>query len=292
MNKINTLLVIVFLSLSSGIHAQIVYNDVLDTTITRTTSQGGTITYIFDINNDGTNDYNINVRSQQVIASGCVIFPTDQTSLSAWINTMPSYSNQVGDTLGSVAFVPFQSNIDSGSHIWDAMQLNYMRKIEFDYPSCLWDSTISGNWSADTVGYVALRFKIGVNVFYGWIKLGLYMGIDTTGESRVSLTVYEWAYNSSPNAALPAGEITINSIDESHVPETHAYPNPATDEIRLTGVPDHSSVSVYDVTGKLVLKKELTKDDSRISLAGLQAGFYQYITESPRGLTQGRFMVR
>jgi len=292
MNRIVTLLVILFLTAPSGIYAQIVYNDIVDTTITRTTSQGGTVTYIFDINNDGTNDYNINVKSQQVIASGCVIFPADQTSLSAWINTMPSYSNQVGDTLGSVAFVPFQASIDAGSHTWNAMQLNYMRKIDFDYPSCIWDSTISGNWPTDTIGYVALRFKLGVNVYYGWIRLGIYMGIDTTGESRVSVTIYEWAYNSTPNAAIPAGETTINSVNELFQLESVAFPNPATDEITIEGVPPHSSVSVYDVTGRLVVRKVLLNGDSKISLTGFKAGYYQYTTQSTLGNTTGRFMVR
>ncbi len=63
----------------------------------------------------------------------------------------------------------------------------------------------SGNgysgWSAssDETGFAGVKFKIGANTHYGWVKLQ----IDSVGNAAIRAT--EWAYESCPNIAIDAG---------------------------------------------------------------------------------------
>ena len=52
-------------------------------------------------------------------------------------------------------------------------------------------------------GYLGIRFYIGANRHYGWIRLDLDNGFPN--QARGFLT--EWAYNSTPNAPLAAGVV-------------------------------------------------------------------------------------
>jgi len=54
------------------------------------------------------------------------------------------------------------------------------------------------------------------------------------------------------------------------------YPNPADDYIRIDAqrIKENSSVSIYDISGKLVIYQDLTSDTYDISVQALKAGMY------------------
>ena len=59
-----------------------------------------------------------------------------------------------------------------------------------------------GNWSTSDDKYLGLKIKKGNKIFYGWITLSVNM----YGGPVPSIIVRDYAYNSSPNQSILAGQ--------------------------------------------------------------------------------------
>ena len=76
------------------------------------------------------------------------------------------------------------------------------------------------------------------------------------------------------------------------------YPNPLSEnqELIFTGLDGNVSISVFDVSGKLVWKKTLKNVSNRTSIAdfrnGLSVGFYAILLQSDKGVLTKKLVVR
>ena len=98
---------------------------------------------------------------------------------------------------------------------------------------------------------------------------------------------------------MPATEKSITSpvadqsIREDNAEPLRAYPNPATDWLTVEGTEDYR-VTVYDVSGRMVLEREYLRGRTQLSIAALQPGVYLVTLRNHRqgGQTvQQRLMV-
>jgi hypothetical protein len=56
--------------------------------------------------------------------------------------------------------------------------------------------------------------------------------------------------------------------------EVQLYPNPATNNVQLSGIEKGTSVEVYDLTGRILFKDKAQSDRMEISVAKWNAGVY------------------
>jgi hypothetical protein len=62
---------------------------------------------------------------------------------------------------------------------------------------------IWGPWANVRDGYLGLRFLIGPNTHYGWVRMDVSVNADLL---TISATVKDWAYDSTPGAGIRAGD--------------------------------------------------------------------------------------
>lgn len=287
------LIIASFIFICFPANAQIIYTDLPDTSITRTENLPGTLSYVLDINNDNVNDYNIAVRSENIPPTGCSITPNYQTNLSSWIGTMPLYSNSIGDSAGNVAIVQLDSLISNTSHTWSTSQQNNLYFKEYTYPSCTWDSSFTGYWFHDITGYIALKFKVGTNIHYGWLRINLKDDIDSTGNWYISLTVMDYAYNSQPGQSIRAGETNITSVFEpGSFNSVNLFFDNKGDEIIIQKKSiDKWKLTVFNQHGKIVSVSELNGKYSKLDFSDQSIGVYIYrITDKDTFITSGKFL--
>lgn len=253
--KIFTKLTCVFLIVSffQLFKAQIVYKDIIpDFTITMY-SNGGAYNDIIpiDFNSDGTKEYDF--RWEDWGPPGNEWFmhmtfggPNNQMALKGTAVT----------AFGGKILVPLQANqtIDA-SLTWGN-----------SYPEpFVGESTTDANFRGLGDRYIGVRFKIGTNTYYGWVLVNF-------SNTRV-LTVKSYAYNSTPNQSILAGQKTLlgtNEVQESKN-ESLIFPNPATSEVTL---PEKSSfVTFYDVSGKKIMDAHVG-DHKKVNISTLEDGTY------------------
>ena len=293
--RIRLLLLLLTVLISDNALSQIVYTDITDTVISRSSVQIGTLTYILDINGDNIDDYNLTVQAQNITASGCTIVPPAMTNQSIAINTMPGFSNAAGDTAGFAASTNLNDSIGPNSHDWNIAQQNYLFSHEFTYPACVWDSTIEGNWQSGTTNYIALRFKVGANIHYGWIRISLESTHDSSDLKTISLIIHDYAYNATPNQPLLAGETGLIGIDEfsGQFSTVSVFPNPFHDVITITHS-DNKPVKfrLYNSNGETIMESDLHQPTSEFKTHDIAAGIYHYAVFLGNATVQTGVLIR
>jgi hypothetical protein len=82
-------------------------------------------------------------------------------------------------------------------------------------------STNNGGAFLNQEGYVPLRFKIGSNTHYGWVRVAI-------NANCTEFTVKDFAYENTPNTAIVAGNTGSVGLDEMKNTLYKVYPNPTT----------------------------------------------------------------
>lgn len=65
----------------------------------------------------------------------------------------------------------------------------------------------AGPWGGVTEKYLGVKFEIGANVHYGWVKLSSSAAVGST------LTLHEYAYENTVNTAITAGDVGVVNTD-------------------------------------------------------------------------------
>ena len=65
-----------------------------------------------------------------------------------------------------------------------------------------------GNWPNDLNDprYIGIRFLSGINTHYGWVRIS---AIADDGAEEARATVFDWAYEDTPDAEITAGDIGV-----------------------------------------------------------------------------------
>lgn len=123
--------------------------------------------------------------------------------------------------------------------------------------------------------YVGVKFKIGTNTHFGWVLINF----QTVGTTR-KIIVKSYAYNTSPNTQILAGQTNgLSAIENESRPVT-IYPNPFSDTIFIDGLdPNGYKLSITNSMGQIVVEDNLKSNV--IDLKVLAKGVYYVNIKSP-----------
>lgn len=217
-----------------------------------------TVYYDLDLNGDGINELHFNVEGY-----GTSYGPVRLVEVSVTGNN----NNAV---LGSLLYgyypAPFAKNsgdsISSTGTIWNNGSVNG----GLQYLGVVTPYGNYGNWIGATDKYLGVRFQIGSNTHYGWVRLSVTAGGD-------SIIIKEYAYQMLPGVGLTAGQL-VGINDAGEVDPIVIFATGTTVVMQNTGYDKGGKVRVYNTSGQTVYESALTEDYMNISLAGESTGIY------------------
>lgn len=124
-----------------------------------------------------------------------------------------------------------------------------------------------GNWQGQTDKYVGVRFNIGSNTHYGWVRLSVSANADT-------IIIKDYAYNSQPNIGLLAGETGPLNVAPVNSDPVNIYAADHTVFLQNAGAATGGNVRVYNINGQTVRESAITEENFNISLEGETSGIY------------------
>lgn len=175
-----------FMACGTAADAQIVYVDITDVTL----DLGFYIPLDLDLG--GADDFILQVSSN---TAGNWTFVNGFGNLSTLSAGGPN--NAMVGYDGSI--FPYASALESGSAI-DAADDFITNSLNYAFFASIYSGITYGPWADETDKYLGLQFEIDGELHYGWIRLDVTVG-------PVSLTIKDWAYNSTPNEMIIAGDI-------------------------------------------------------------------------------------
>lgn len=120
-----------------------------------------------------------------------------------------------------------------------------------------------GQWCSATDKYIGLKFMIGSDTHYGWARL------DVTSSS--SWLIKDYAYNSTPDAPIEAGQ-TVLGLGDNFVKTVKVVGLKNT--IALYNLPDSADYKVISMTGKTLLSGETNGEYYVIENETISTGVY------------------
>ncbi len=241
-----------FISLTS--QAQIVYVDLNSIEGTSESS------HTFDLNNDGVDDF--------TIASGDF----------GWGDSMgvaPLNGNAVLSTFNARPFaLEVESIIEADDANWNTAtaQAMYLDLFNLGF-------LITGNWVNVTDKYLGLKYYVGGNTHYAWMRL------DVTNEGN--WVIKDYAYNNTPNAQIAAGQTMVLSADKEFSTDVKVFSY--NQEISILNLTEESKYELYSITGQQVRKGIAQRNKHIIRTESLTTGVYILKVE---GLDSGKLLTK
>jgi len=224
---------------------QIIYTD-----IDPDFSGGGSGSFhLLDLNNDTTTDYVI----FGIGAPGVAIYAYSSNP-NSFVGEQPAYTYPWALNNGDP--------ISAGQTTWFSA---YNNVGTLNYASCYVAGGGGGsNWCGVTDKYLGLRFNIGLNTHYGWARLDVSFAGD-------SFTIKDYAYNSTPNAPINAGQ-TLGV--EEFGGNIFARITCVDRIVTISQLQGDASFRVISITGQVVKEGTTNLETQDISLETLSGGVY------------------
>lgn len=234
-----------------------------------------------DINNDNKVDFVFNIQSgywgsrQALVATDN---PNNKVkalcqSYSTWYGGQYTWCNGVGA-------------LDQGDSIslsldWTMNVASYWNQNNYDFFANLasYKSNTGyyyyytyGNqspWLGAQGKYLGMRFQIGSNVHYGWIRLDI-------DDKASKITIKDYAYNTEPFEPILAGEqnatTSIENTDLLKEVAVYSYGN----KIKIAGNSELNTavISIHNLMGQLVYTNQLQGSNAEIELNETTGNYY------------------
>lgn len=225
---------------SATLNAQIVYTDIPDAT--------PNATYSLDLNNDGNVDF--------VLYFG-------GSAGNVGVLCSPQQNNAYAGNVVGGDYLAWA--LTSSTSICDSLSSWYGT----NYPGTLGVGSSTGYWPGATDRYLALKLVEGANAYFGWVRLDVF-------PTSTSFTVKDYAYNSTPNACIQAGQTTLG-LEESNDAALTIFPNPfsSSTTIQSLGNLNDATLIVSNAYGQTLKRFEhLSGQSITISRDDLPNGLY------------------
>jgi len=208
--------------------------------------------FSIDFNIDGIE--NLNLSNPEGLAGGnaALAFPSSGGAL-------------VGFTAGSYQYpvVLIEGEMIDAAASYTAVGI----RGDLNYYGCAYSNS---QW-CDTVvdGILGVKFNdlIGGTDHYGWVRL------DTDVNGTNLMVVKGYAYNSTPDAGIEAGDEGILSVEDQSFNNFNYYIN-TNSQLVLKASTSLENIQLYNLLGQQVLTKTLSNTNETINIASLDAGIY------------------
>lgn len=185
----------VALTIGSRLHADIQYTDIDPDKVIPQADNFKTNDFFLDINNDGTPEFKI-FQSYSYTYYFYYLYSYDSVKVFR-VNDGLSVINATGDNnyvaaLNSNELVSSQQNFGT-KHVLGG--LSY------------YETSPAGEWPDMGNRFMGVRFKIGENIHYGWVRLSVTWDCER-------FTVYDYAYEDEPGKAIRAGQKDYTSQED------------------------------------------------------------------------------
>jgi len=242
LKKLSIIFCLLSLFAYNKVSAQIIYTDIVPDATPNAT-------YPLDLNNDSIVDFVIqNFGSEPMMGTGC--FPQNNNAYAGEF---------VAGTYLPWALPQFDSICPSLLTWYDSMS-----------PGTMGIGTSTGYWVGQTDKYLALKFIVGINTYYGWTRL------DVSGTSS-SFTIKDYAYESTPNACIQSGQ-TNSGINENTTRNIlSVFPNPfsSSTTIQTIGNFKNATLTICNSYGQSVKKvKNISGKTVSLYRDNLPGGLY------------------
>jgi hypothetical protein len=178
-------------------------------------------TYPLDLNNDGIVDFMIQ------FGLGVICYPQNNNAYA-------------GNFVGGL-YLPWA--LSSSNTICASLATWY----DSSNPGTMGLGTSTGYWAGATDKYLALKLIVGSNTYYGWARLDFLAGSG-------SFTLKDYAYNSTPNACIQAGQTTLRMNENTPKKIISVFPNPfsSSTTIRIIENLKNATLTIYNAYGQLL----------------------------------------
>lgn len=241
------------IALAGAADAQIVYTDINPDTVIH-----DSLIYVLDFDNNGQPE----LQFQTVTSSA-----SSGTAQLAEVLVLGNATNAVIGSLYAVSY-PFPSAMNNGDSInvsntgWQNAAING----GVQYLGAVYGSYTYANWLGQNDKYMGVRFSIGANTHYGWVRLSVSAGADT-------ITIKDYAYQTLPGVGLTAGQLVgIPTAPVNNNVNVFASAN--TVVINNTESEKGGTVRIINTLGQSVYESAVTGENMRISLEGQTPGIY------------------
>jgi len=129
------------------------------------------------------------------------------------------------------------------------------------------------NWCGVNDMYLGLRFKIGVDTHYGWVRMDV-------SQDAFSWTVKDYAYHLEPDTPILAGQTTTLGIDDKDLSEIKIVA--LSKSIGIYNLYESTNYAIYNLRGKVVLNGSTNQKDYVIEAPSLASGIYIVELNDPK----------
>lgn len=238
--------IVAMMSIIAGAKAQIVYTDLSSNPVTINSSNSE---YSLSLAG-GAGEFMI----QNYSSYGEAIYFASMVSNSAVVSTQADYNANV-------------DALDAGTQIGPSSTFFGYNDQQSPYFTILYlpDSyTFAGGFNVTK--FVGFKFSSNNQTHYGWAELKL-----TQNGSNVDVVLYGYAYESSPNAPILAGDKMESSLLSSQNASVNIYPNPVKNTLTVNTSEQVKQIEVINTLGQKVLEYSQSQN---IDVSSLSEGTY------------------
>lgn len=241
------------LAVAGAANAQIVYTDINPDTVIH-----DSLFYNLDMDNNGQPELRFETVTYQLSSAPVHL---------AAVSVLGNASNAILGSLYSSSYpTPFSmNNGDSISGTATAWQDQAMNN-GVQYLGGVYGSYSIGNWLGVNDKYLGVRFRIGANTHYGWVRLSVTPGADT-------VTIKDYAYQTLPGVGITAGQL-VGLPKYSDNQNISIFASQNTVVIRNTEHDKGGIVRIVNTLGETISETAITEENMRISLEGKATGIY------------------
>ena len=269
MEKLTFILILVMFSfLRLNLYAQIIYTDIQDTILTFPENVPGIqdeTNYIyFDLDNEGEHDFYFYAHYwEEWLSPSAPEYPF-------YVMQLQSINNK-GVAWFEGCAIDFAYGDTIQSEFWLDGGLVFL-DILGSYAEC--------NLPYQD-GYLGIRLTENDNYYYGWVRLDA---------STDTLVIKDFAYNSSPNETILAGQMeTVGIIESSREDEVHIYFDG--NNLRFkTGKPDYDTYTVFTIEGKQIVAGKIISENLTPSFH-YKPGIYLIMLKNSHSCTIKKILV-
>lgn len=241
----------------AGVNAQVVYTNVdPDQTYDDVQDANGFDAIVgLDLNNDATFDF--------------VIAALDSTFSGTRVRqTLVAPYGTAGNAVAgeTPSAYDYALALDAGNMIDNT--LNWIAATNTMAYNVAGSNPYNENWNGVSDKYLGLQFNVGGNTHYGWARLD----VDAIGDV---FTLKDYAYQSTANTGLTAGEGMPANLDEATLDQLVHFINQPNNTVlvKVNGL-EGGVVSVVSVSGQVVSTGNVENGTYTVDMNGLTAGVY------------------